>query len=234
MITIRSSEGLFEPSLVGIEATIRTPTSVLTLASNGAIVDHTSPFGGGLFGAMSWPRSRFQLATGITLEQQMFLQHDGSGAAFWWELRGGLIPARLTIRAFFSGCDPRSYRDNGFHYEADQDGGRLIWLPRVRGPKIIADTNAEYHDESMRTLLAGNMNNLPVTSGTVVAPGRFEFELGNHPSVLIFSSEGRARTKRDHYVGEFLASLAGRERFETANISRPTNAPSSTRLVEAA
>lgn len=234
MITIRSSEGLSEPSLIGIEATITTPTSVFTMSSNGAIVDHTSPAGGGLFGAMSWPRSRFQVAPGIMLEQQMFLPHDGSGAALSWKLRGGFLPARLTVRAFFSGCGPRSYRDNGFHNEADQDGGRLIWLPRVRGPKIIGDTNGVYYDESPRTLESTDKEDAPVISETLIAPGRFEFELTERPSILVFSSQGRAQTERDRCIGSFLASLAGRDRFETANVSRRTSASSTTPLAEAA
>ena len=68
MIAIRSTEGLSEPSLVCFEATVTTPTQVFTMASDGPIVDHTSPFGGGLFGAMSWPRSRFEIAPGTVLE----------------------------------------------------------------------------------------------------------------------------------------------------------------------
>jgi hypothetical protein len=235
MITIRSSEGLSEPSLIGLEATITTPTSVLTMASDGPIVDHTSPFGGGLFGAMSWPRSRFQLAPGIVLEQQMFLPHDGSGAAFSWELRGGFFPARLTVRPFFLGCGPRTYRDAGFQYEPEEDGGRLIWLPSVRGPKIIADTNADYHDEPLRTLEPADPENAPTTSDILlVAPGRFEFALTKHPSILIFCSQGRIQTERDQYIGAFLASLAGRDRFETANASRRTGPPSPIPLVQAA
>lgn len=234
MITIRSSEGLSEPSLICVEATITTPTGVLSLSSNGPIVDHTSPFGGGLFGSLSWPRSRFQLAPGVVLEQQMFLPHNGSGAALSWELCGGLIPARLTVRAFFSGCGPRSYRDTGFQYEPEEEGGRLSWLPSVRGPKIIADTNADYYDESLRIQEQADLDYAPATSDTLIAPGRFEFELTNRPAILIFSSPGRAQTERDQHIGAFLASLLERDQFETANVSRRTNAGSPDSLVEAA
>src|SRR5438552_13459226 len=143
MITIRSTAGLSAPALIGLEVTLTAQGRTFEFSSNGPIIDPTSPFGGGLFGAMSWPRSRFQLSGGVSVEQQMFLPHDGSGAALSWKLRGNFIPVRLTVRAFFSGCGPRSYRDAGFQYEPEEDGGRLIWLPCVRGPKIIADTNAE-------------------------------------------------------------------------------------------
>jgi hypothetical protein len=234
MITIRSSECLSEPSLIGVEATIATPTRVLTMSSDGTIVDHTSPFGGGLFGAMSWPRSRFQLAPGVVLEQQMFLPHDGSGAAFSWELRGGFLPARLTVRPFFSGCGPRSYRDKGFQQEPEEEGGRLIWLPTVRGPKIVADTNAEYYDESLRTLAPADLKNASATSDALIAPGRFEFDLTNRPSILIISSQGRVQTERDQYIGAFLASLARSGQFESNDISRRECDSSPARLVEAA
>lgn len=234
MITIRSSNTFSEPSLIGIEATITTPTRVLTMSSDGALVDHTSPFSGGLFGAMSWPRSRFQLAPGVVLEQQMFLPHDGSGAAFSWELRGGFVSARLAVRAFFSGCGPRSYRDAGFTLEPREDGGRLTWLPSVRGPKIIADTNAEYYDEPLRVLAPAELKNASATSDALIAPGRFEFELTNRPSILIFSSPGRAQTERDQYIGAFLAGLARSGQFESDHISRRECDPIPAHLVEAA
>jgi hypothetical protein len=83
---------------------------------------------------------RFQLAPGVTLEQQMFLPNDGSGAAFSWQILGGVVPARLTVRAFLSGCGPRSYRDAGFQHEPEKNGGRLIWLPSVRGPSTSSPT----------------------------------------------------------------------------------------------
>ncbi|PYL68830.1 MAG: hypothetical protein DMF22_12380 [Verrucomicrobia bacterium] len=99
----------------------------------------SSPFGGGLFGAISWPLSRFQLAPGVVLEQQIFLPHDGSAAAFSWQLHAqSPLRARLTIKPFFSGCGPRSYRDVGFCLDSEENGGRLTWLPNVRGPRIIA------------------------------------------------------------------------------------------------
>lgn len=234
MITIRSSENLSEPALICLEATITTPTSVLRVSSNGAIVDHSSPTGGGLFGAMSWPRSRFQLAPGVMLEQQMFLPHDGSGAAFSWELRGGFIPAQLTVRAFFSGCSPRGYRDSGFQYEAEEDGGRLFWLPSVRGPKIIADTNAEYYDEPLRTLELVEQENIPAASDGLVAPGRFEFELTNHPSILILSLPDGVQNERNQYIGAFLANLAAGDRGESANVLQRADRPAPASLVQAA
>jgi hypothetical protein len=209
MITIRSSAASSEPTLIGLEVILTTARGTYTISSNGSGADSSSPFGGGLFGAISWPRSRFQLVPGVVLEQQMFLPHDGSAAAFSWQLHGqSPLQARLTIKPFFSGCGPRSYRDIGFRFDSEQDGGRLAWLPNVRGPKIIADTNGEYHDQPRRSFdCFRNKETASPSSENLVGPGTFEFDLGNRPSVLIFSTEGQARAQRDQHVGAFLAGL---------------------------
>jgi MFS family permease len=54
--------------------------SVYTISSEGPTTDSRSSFGGALFGAISWPVSRFRLAEGLLLEQQMFLPHDTMAA----------------------------------------------------------------------------------------------------------------------------------------------------------
>lgn len=237
MITIRSSNSNSEAALVGLEATLTTTRGVYAISSNGPMVDPTSPFGTGLFGAMSWPRSRFQFAPGLVLEQQMFLPHDGSAAAFSWQLHGqSQLQARLAIKPFFSGCGPRSYRDAGFCFDSEQDGGRFTWLPNVRGPKIIADTNGRYRDEPARSLdCLCPQATASVSSEDLITPGTFEFELSEHPSVLIFSTEGDAKTQRDERIGTFLASLMPSDRSPTpAFIGREPACEPAAYLVEAA
>src|SRR5438093_7699996 len=111
MITIRPSKAGSKATLVYLEATLKTPRTVYTISSEGPMTDSKSSFGGALFGSISWPVSRFRLAEGLLLEQQMFLPHDGSAVALSWSLRGNTaIGAQLVVRPFFSGCGPRSYR----------------------------------------------------------------------------------------------------------------------------
>lgn len=237
MITIRSSTISSEPTLIGLEATLTTLHSAYTISSNGTMADSGSPFGGGLFGAMSWPRSRFQLAPGVVLEQQMFLPHDGSAAAFSWQLHSqSPVQARLAIRPFFSGCGPRSYRDLGFRFASEDDGGRLTWLPSVRGPKIIADTNGKYRDEPMRSIDCFCPQAMESdSSADLITPGTFEFELSQHPSVLIFSTEGSAKTQRDEHIGTFLASLMPSDRSpDPTSVGRGPAPEETACLVEAA
>jgi hypothetical protein len=208
MITIRSSAASSKPTLIGLEVTLTTARGTYTISSNGSVADFSSPFGGGLFGAISWPRSQFRLAPGGVLEQQMFFPNDGSAAAFSWQLHAqSPLQGRLTVKPFFSGCGPRSYRDVGFRREAEQEGGRLTWLPNVRGPKVIADTNGQYHDASMRFVECSRDQATSPSSENLVTPGTFEFELSSCPSVLIFSMEGDAKTQHAQHVGAFLAGL---------------------------
>ena len=162
------------------------------------------PFWGHLLAAVAVPTR-----SGVVLEQQMFFPNDGSAAAFSWQLHAqSPLRARLTIKPFFSGCGPRSYRDVGFRLEAEQEGGRLTWLPNVRGPKVIADTNGEYHNEPTRFIESSrDQETASASSENLVTPGTFEFDLSNRLSVLIFSMEGPAKTQRDQQVGTFLAGL---------------------------
>ncbi len=137
----------------------------------------------------------------------MFVSDEASDIAISWELRGQLVPAQLAVRPYFAGCASRGYRDIGFHFESEEEGGRLAWLPSVRGPKIIADTNGQYTDEPVR--LAEKID--PSDAEQLIAPGQFEFQLSHHPSVLIFSTEGDAKTRRQQQIGVFLAGLLRNE-----------------------
>jgi hypothetical protein len=209
MITIRSSKAKSQVALMCLEVTVSTPRNVYTTSSDGPMTDSGSSFGEGLFGAISWPRSRFRLREGFLLDQQMFLPHDGSAIALSWALRGNAASrAQLVVRPFFSGCGPRSFRDVGFQFDSDKDGGRLTWLPNVRGPKIVADTNGRYHDEPVRALDCFCRQSVASASAKdLITPGRFEFELSPCPSVLIFSMEGHANAQADQNMGGFLAGL---------------------------
>jgi hypothetical protein len=227
MITIHSSADSSAPVLVALEATLTTPIGVCTISSKELMDGRHPPFNGGLFGAISWPRSRFQLSPGVILEQQMFLPHDRSAAAFSWQLHSPFpMQAHLAVRPLFSGCSPRSYRDVGFQLQSEDEGGRLVWLPNVRGPRIIADTNGSYRDRTCDDL-AASANGEPLKT-----PGTFEFRLSERPSVLIFSNPD-VQTKGSQHIGTFLAGLmppTNRDERATGKSNIQTNS----RLVRAA
>jgi hypothetical protein len=103
MITIRSSKNVSEPLLIGFEATLTTASGVYEFSSNGPVADSTSPFGGGLYGAITWPQSRFQIRSDLAIEQQMFVSQDTADIAISWELRGQLSPVRLLVSTILCG-----------------------------------------------------------------------------------------------------------------------------------
>jgi hypothetical protein len=228
MITIRSSKGGSPVALFCLDVTVATPRNVYTISSDGPVNDSGSSFGEGLFGGISWPRSRFRLPEGVLLDQQMFLPDDGSAVALSWALHGNTgSAAQLAVRPFFSGCGPRSFRDVGFEFDSEENGRRLTWLPNVRGPRIVADTNGQYRDEPVRfSDCFCEQAAISASPEDLITPGRFEFELSQCPSVLIFSMMGNANAQRDQHVGAFLAGLmqknsptgAGLPNIESAGI----------------
>src|SRR4029453_1427539 len=124
MITIRSPKDVSEPTLIGFEATLTAASGVYEFSSNGPIVDPVAPFGGGRFGRISWPRTRFSISASLTIEQQMFVSDDAANIAISWELKGSSTPAQLVVRPYFAACGSRGYRDVGFKFESEQEGGR--------------------------------------------------------------------------------------------------------------
>ena len=207
-------------ALISLEVTVTTPRNVYAISSDGSITDSGSSLGEGFFGGISWPRSRFRLPEVALLDQQMFLPDDGSAVALSWALIGNEgCAAQLVARPFFSGCGPRSFRDVGFQFDSQEDGGRLTWLPNVRGPRIVADTNGHYRDEPVRSSdCLCEQAAASASPEDLIRPSRFEFELSQCPSVLIFSMEGNANAQRDQYVGAFLAGLMQKNSPGTARL----------------
>ena len=102
MITIRSSKNSSQVALISLEVTVTTPRNVYTISSDGSMTDSGSSFGEGLFGGISWPRSRFRIPEGVLLDQQMFLPDDRSAVALSWALIGDEgCAAQLVARPFF-------------------------------------------------------------------------------------------------------------------------------------
>src|SRR5207249_2200532 len=138
MIKIRQATAASKPKLVSLDATLKTPSSVYTISSEDPMTDSGSSFSGALFGAISWPVSRFRLAEGLLLEQQMFLPHDESAVAISWSLRGDTaINAQLVVKPFFSGCAARSYRDVGFHFDCEDNGGDSPGYQMCQGQECL-------------------------------------------------------------------------------------------------
>jgi hypothetical protein len=61
MIKISDSEAGSKLALVALDATFKMPSTVYTLSSDDPMIGSRSSFADALFGAISWPVSRFRL-----------------------------------------------------------------------------------------------------------------------------------------------------------------------------
>src|SRR5262249_32417711 len=146
MITIRSSKEASQVALMCLEATLTTPRNVYSISSEGAMTDSRSSFDGNLFGRISWPVSRFRVADGLLLEQQMFLPRDESTVAMSWALHGETATAaQLVSRHTMPGelcCFPACSRGHGQRVPAPRvgdlaDNNNLFQLACATDPHLL-------------------------------------------------------------------------------------------------
>ena len=148
------------------------------------------------------------LAPGMLLEQHIVLPNAGDTVGISWRLLGNKITAvRLTATPIFSSGSRIS--SEIFVFEAEHEGGRLMWLPFHDTGKIIADTNANCTEPALRVDSGGEEN--------AAAPSTFVFDLGRTPALLILSVELPNRGAMDPLIGEFLAHIA-KSRSEDSNL----------------
>lgn len=186
-----------------LSVSIKLMGKVYSMSSNQSPVLAASPFCG-----TAWPRWILPLTQGISIEQQMALPSAGDAVAISWRLIGRpLIPVQLTAGPLFSAGEVMAAQ--GFEIEAETNGGRLGWRPHEGSDKIIVDTNGRYRSGATAIDLA--FSEVRHSSDEHLAmPAFFDFELGPHPAVLIFSLEPDAAKPVDPMIGGFLAELAER------------------------
>jgi len=149
----------------------------------------------------TWTRWIWPLIDGVSIEQQMLMSTGGDAVAISWRTNGpAFFPCRLAVSPIFR--TPQSFWGAGFEFEPETSGGRLAWQPLKDSSKVIADLNGRFSPITW-----------PVGSGIV--PASFEFDLSQHPAVLIFSAEFPRQAAADPLIGGFLAQLSA-QRAPTA------------------
>ena len=147
---------------------------------------------------VAFARRVVPLAGGMLLEQQIMQPNTGETVGISWRLLGKRItPVRLTATPIFSSPEPIS--SEVFVFDAENDCGRVTWLPFRRAGKIIADTNG--HPEPAVVINSHKHEN-------TVAPSAFVFDLGRRPALLLLSVELRMSGATDPLIGQFLAEVA--------------------------
>ena len=192
-----------ELTLRGFEVRLEIAGRINELSTTDADTDH-----GFRSRDLASARRVLPLAPSMSLEQIIVLPNAGDAVGISWRLLGKKItPVRLTATPIFSSTDPIS--SEIFVFDADQDGGRLTWLPFRRAGRIIADTNGLCIEPSVTIDTDGWQN--------IAAPSAFVFELGRSPSLLLLLAELAASGAADPLIGAFLAEVAN-SRGEDRNL----------------
>jgi len=152
---------------------------------------------------LAFARRVVPIAPDMSLEQQIVLPNAGDAVGISWRLLGNRItPVRLTATPIFSSAEPIS--SEIFVFEAEHDGGHLMWLPFRRAGKIIADANAHHIEPALGIDSDGQEN--------TAAPSAFVFDLGRTPALLLLSVELPTSGAGDPLIGEFVANVANSQR----------------------
>jgi predicted glycogen debranching enzyme len=187
----------------GIEAWIETPSGKWFLSSQRYAPDVIYPDGTKYlkeFILQPWPRWRFELESGLTVEQELFVPYGQSALVLIWRLTTGDPGsfAKLTVRPLLSGRDFHGthHENNSFRFDAELCGDRVRWKPYHDIPAVIARSSGLYHhaptwyrnfcytEEQARGL--DYLEDL-------ASPGLFQWDLQKEGASLILFAEGFAK-----------------------------------------
>ena len=187
----------------GFDAWVETPGGTFAISSQRYGSDVIHPDGASRIESFEhepWPRWRYQIDNGLTIEQELFVAKGESAIFISWKLVS-LHDAdlKLKVRPFLSGRDFHStHHENGsFKFVADQNGERVTFRSYDGVPAVVACSNGHYTHEP--TWYRNFVYSEELARGLdavedLASPGVFEFSLSQHPAVLMLAAEGHAMT----------------------------------------
>jgi predicted glycogen debranching enzyme len=155
-----------------------------------------------------WPRWRFRLDDGTTIEQELFVPHGRAAVALRWRVleRGTDTGAlTLTVRPLLSGrdCHALHYQNMSFRFAAHATGQRITWSPYHGVPETASLSNAAYHHEPVwyRKFYYQEeaARGLDCTED-LASPGTLTWDLSKGDAIWILSAEGVAGSLSDQRV----------------------------------
>ena len=142
-----------------------------------------------------WPRWRFRLPDGTVIEQEIFVRRGAPVTVLTWRLVAGRPGTSLEVRPFLAGRDYHAlhHENQAFNFEAQQNGGRIVWRPYPGVPEIHTLTNGTYEPRPAwyrRFLYSEERARGLDCVEDLAAPGRFRFALGpgSKEAILILSA----------------------------------------------
>jgi predicted glycogen debranching enzyme len=184
-----------------------------------------------------WPRWRYVLPNGLTIEQELFVSPGESAAYLSWRLSGDASGAILKVRPFLSGRDFHSmHHENGvFQFAAEQSDQRVIWRLYDGVPPVVAHSNGYYSHEPdwYRNFLYGEEQARGLDAAEDLAsPGVFTFSLSHDkPAVLMLAAEGHTTHAVESIEARY-AELTTSERHRRQDFAGPLERAAEAYLVK--
>jgi predicted glycogen debranching enzyme len=181
----------------GFDAWVETPDGIFALTSQNYVPGVVHPDGFSRlvnFSHEPWPIWRFEMGTGLVIEQEIFLERETPAILMAWKINGKVDASlRLHVRPFVSVRDFHAlHHENGaFQFAAVQEGERISWRPYSGAPGVDAQSNGIYRHEPCwyRNFLYGEEQARGLDAiEDLASPGVFSWELENKPAVLAFST----------------------------------------------
>jgi predicted glycogen debranching enzyme len=213
----------------GFDARVETPEGRFALSSQRYTPDVTHPDGTARLVAFTrepWPRWTYRLESGIEVVHELFAVHGAPASALSWSLTAPHEGVRLLVRPFLSGRDTHAtHQENGgFHFEAEQAEGRIVWQPYAGLPRVLSLSNGEYaHDPAWYRNFQYDEERARELDYTedLASPGELRWNLSRGKAVWILTTDGSA-------AGEALRQsdpLAGYEQLRDAEQERRRRFP---------
>jgi predicted glycogen debranching enzyme len=181
----------------GFDAWLETPGGTFALTSQNYAPGVVHPDGFSRlvsFVRDPWPTWRFEIASGLAIEQAIFLDQETPATFISWKIIGEIESSvTLHVRLLISVRDFHAlhHENDAFQFDATLEGERVSWHPYSGAPGILAQSNGTYRPEPCwyrRFLYAEEQARGLDSVEDLASPGVFSFSLGNKPALLTFSA----------------------------------------------
>jgi predicted glycogen debranching enzyme len=180
----------------GFDAWVETPDGVCSISSQRYTPDVIYPDHGLVpesFELEPWPRWKYRLRSGASLEQELFVRHGHSLMALRWRLIEPAGPARLFVRPFLSGRDHHAlhHENPKFRFDPVVAEQRFAWhtYDGVATISVLCNGVYEHQPHWYRSFLYSEEQSRGLDCvEDLGAPGVFAWDLAQGEAVLLLAA----------------------------------------------
>ena len=181
----------------GLDVELATPRGLLPLSAHAYAPDVVHPDGLALlsrFDVEPWPRWRFRLPSGATIEHEFLVVRDRSLVLLSWRLDRARAGWMLRVRPLLSGRDLHAlHRENGaFRFAPRERDGALLFHPYAGVPGIAMRSSGRFTPEPRwyrNFLYAEERARGYDAIEDLASPGRFDLDLSSGEAALVLAAD---------------------------------------------